>query len=60
MLQILDSRGHKLFAKQDAQKGKFAFSVEEYEMIEMCFQTKFDIRKSVACVGFHTPHLAMR
>ncbi|XP_055352236.1 transmembrane emp24 domain-containing protein 10-like [Paramacrobiotus metropolitanus] len=42
-IEILDSRGHKLFNKQDAQKGKFAFSVEEYEIIEMCFETKFDV-----------------
>ncbi|GAV07111.1 hypothetical protein RvY_16986 [Ramazzottius varieornatus] len=41
-LHILDSKGHKLYEKEDAQKGKFAFSVEEYEMIEICFETKFD------------------
>jgi hypothetical protein len=42
-IEILDSRGHKLFAKQDAQKGKLAFSVEEYDIIEMCFETKFEV-----------------
>lgn len=42
-LLILDSKGHKLYAKDDAQKGKFAFSVDEYEMIEICFETKFEV-----------------
>jgi len=43
-LQILDSKGHKLYGKEDAQKGKFAFSVDEYEMIEICFETKFAVQ----------------
>lgn len=43
-LQILDSKGNKLYGKEDAQKGKFAFSVDEYEMIEICFETKFEVQ----------------
>jgi emp24/gp25L/p24 family/GOLD len=46
--QILDSKGNKLYGKEDAQKGKFAFSVDEYEMIEVCFETKFEVRKYIA------------
>ncbi|OWA50873.1 Transmembrane emp24 domain-containing protein 10 [Hypsibius exemplaris] len=42
-LLILDSKGHKLYGKEDAQKGKFAFSVDEYEMIDICFETKTEI-----------------
>ena len=36
-LQVADSRGHTLFRKEDANKGKFAFTTEDYEMFEVCF-----------------------
>ena len=35
--QVADSRGHTLFRKEDASKGKFAFTTEDYELFEVCF-----------------------
>lgn len=39
-LHVSDSKGHTLYNKDDASKGKFAFTTEEYEMFEVCFETK--------------------
>ncbi|XP_069117279.1 transmembrane emp24 domain-containing protein 10-like [Argopecten irradians] len=39
-LTVTDSKGHILYTKDDAKKGKFAFTTEEYDMFEVCFQTK--------------------
>ena len=36
-LQVTDSKGHTLFQKDDAAKGKFAFTTEDYDMFEVCF-----------------------
>ncbi|KAK2149992.1 hypothetical protein LSH36_427g00022 [Paralvinella palmiformis] len=38
-LKITDSRGHVLYNKEDATKGKFAFTTEEYDMFEVCFES---------------------
>lgn len=38
-LQVADSRGHTLFQKDDVSKGKFAFTTEDYDMFEVCFQS---------------------
>ena len=38
--QIIDSKGHVLYNKDEATKGKFAFTTEEYDMFEICFETK--------------------
>ncbi|MBN3294904.1 TMEDA protein, partial [Amia calva] len=40
-LQIIDSSGHILYSKEDASKGKFAFTTEDYDMFEVCFESKF-------------------
>ncbi|XP_005986613.1 transmembrane emp24 domain-containing protein 10 [Latimeria chalumnae] len=40
-LKITDSAGHILYSKEDASKGKFAFTTEEYDMFEACFESKF-------------------
>lgn len=40
MLQVTDSKGHILYSKEDAKKGKFAFTTEEYDMFEVCFESK--------------------
>ncbi|ERE73513.1 transmembrane protein Tmp21-like protein [Cricetulus griseus] len=37
---ITDSAGHILYAKEDATKGKFAFTTEDYDMFEVCFESK--------------------
>ena len=36
-LQVVDSKGHSLFQKEDATKGKFAFTTEDYDVFEVCF-----------------------
>ena len=40
ILQVTDSKGHILYSKEQAQKGKFAFTTEEYDMFEVCFEGK--------------------
>lgn len=39
LLQVTDSKGHVLYNKDDAVKGKFAFTTEEYDMFEICFES---------------------
>lgn len=39
-LKVTDSKGHVLYNKEDATKGKFAFTTEEYDMFEVCFETR--------------------
>ncbi|KAL4237449.1 Transmembrane emp24 domain-containing protein 10 [Mactra antiquata] len=39
-LAVTDSKGHLLYTKEDASKGKFAFTTEEYDMFEVCFESK--------------------
>jgi len=38
-LKITDSKGHMLYNKEDASKGKFAFTTEDYDMFEVCFES---------------------
>uniref|UniRef100_A0A673XAN6 Transmembrane emp24 domain-containing protein 10-like n=1 Tax=Salmo trutta TaxID=8032 RepID=A0A673XAN6_SALTR len=38
-LKITDSSGHILYSKEDASKGKFAFTTEDYDMFEVCFES---------------------
>lgn len=40
LFQITDSAGHILYSKEDATKGKFAFTTEDYDMFEVCFESK--------------------
>ncbi|XP_029454265.1 transmembrane emp24 domain-containing protein 10 [Rhinatrema bivittatum] len=42
-LRITDSAGHILYSKEDASKGKFAFTTEEYDMFEVCFESKLPV-----------------
>jgi hypothetical protein len=39
-LKVTDSKGHVLYNKDDASKGKFAFTTEEYDMFEICFESR--------------------
>jgi hypothetical protein len=39
-LDVKDTKGHTLYNKEDATKGKFAFTTEEYDIFEVCFETK--------------------
>lgn len=38
-LEITDSRGHPVYRKEDAAKGKFAFTSDDYDVFELCFKT---------------------
>lgn len=40
IFQVTDSKSHVLYNKDDAKKGKFAFTTEEYDMFEICFESK--------------------
>ncbi|XP_014319550.1 transmembrane emp24 domain-containing protein 10 isoform X2 [Myotis lucifugus] len=40
IVEITDSAGHILYSKEDATKGKFAFTTEDYDMFEVCFESK--------------------
>lgn len=42
-LTVKDSKGHVLYNKDEAIKGKFAFTTEEYEMFEACFESKMTV-----------------
>eukprot|EP00062_Callorhinchus_milii_P024585 gi/632984649/ref/XP_007909243.1/ PREDICTED: transmembrane emp24 domain-containing protein 10 [Callorhinchus milii] len=39
-LKVTDSSGHILYSKEDATKGKFAFTTDDYDMFEICFESK--------------------
>jgi p24 family protein delta-1 len=39
-LEVLDSKGHILYNKEDATRGKFAFTTDEYDVFQICFETK--------------------
>ncbi|CAG5127369.1 unnamed protein product [Candidula unifasciata] len=39
-LTVTDSRGHILYSKENAKKGRFAFTTEEYDQFEVCFKTE--------------------
>lgn len=47
ILQITDSSSHTLYSKEDATKGKFAFTTEDYDMFEVCFESKSPMGKCV-------------
>ncbi len=38
-LQVADSKGHILYSQEDASKGKFAFTTDDYDMFEICFHS---------------------
>jgi len=39
-LHVIDSKGGFLAKKDHAEKGRFTFTTDEYEMYEICFQSK--------------------
>lgn len=39
-IQVTDSKGHILLNREDTDQGKFAFTTEEYDMFEICIETK--------------------
>ena len=38
-LEVLDSKNHILYNKEEAVKGKFAFTTDEYDVFQICFHT---------------------
>ena len=38
-IEVIDSKGHTLFRKEDVSQGKFAFTTEDYEIFDVCFRT---------------------
>lgn len=38
-LQITDSHGNPVYRKENAVKGKFAFSSDAYDVYEICFES---------------------
>lgn len=39
-LEVTDSKNHILYKKDEATKGKFAFTTDEYDVFQVCFETK--------------------
>ncbi|KAM4617946.1 transmembrane emp24 domain-containing protein 10-like [Discoglossus pictus] len=39
-LKVTDSVGHILYSKEEAKKGKFAFTTDDYDVYEVCFESK--------------------
>lgn len=39
-LEVVDSKNHILYNKDAAVKGKFAFTTDEYDVFQICFETK--------------------
>ena len=41
--QVRDSENHILFSKEDASKGKFAFTTDNYDMFEVCLESQVTV-----------------
>lgn len=39
-LTVLDSKKHILYNKEDATKGKYSFTLDEFDTYEVCFESK--------------------
>lgn len=39
-LEVLDSKNHLLYNKDDATRGKFAFTTDEYDVFQICVETR--------------------
>ena len=44
-LKITDSNGHILYQKEDATSGKFAFTTDDYDMFQLCFNSKTEDKR---------------
>jgi len=47
-----------LYNKDDASKGKFAFTTEEYDMFEICFESRIPLGNILSAV--YVAFLALR
>jgi hypothetical protein len=41
-LEVVDSKNHILYNKDNAVKGKFAFTTDEYDVFQICFDTRVE------------------
>lgn len=39
-LEVVDSKNHILYNKDEATRGKFAFTTDEYDVFQICFETR--------------------
>lgn len=39
-LEVTDSKNHILYVKESATRGKFAFTTDEYDVFQICVETK--------------------
>ena len=39
-MEVVDSKNHILYNKDEAVRGKFAFTTDEYDVFQICFETK--------------------
>lgn len=53
-LDVKDTKGHTLYNKEDASKGRFAFTTEEYDIFEVCFETKLPAGQQQHLSAQHT------
>ena len=44
-LEVTDSKNHILYVKESATKGKFAFTTDEYDVFQVCFETKITMQQ---------------
>ena len=40
LCQVTDSTGHVLYKKEEATKGKFAFTTDDYDMYKVCVESE--------------------
>ena len=38
--KVTDSTGHVLYKREEATKGKFAFTTDDYDMYEICLESE--------------------
>lgn len=43
-LLVTDSNSHILYSKEEATDGKFAFTTDDYDMFQICFKSKSELR----------------
>lgn len=43
-IQVTDSNSHILYQKEEAAEGKFAFTTDDYDMFQICFKSKSEVK----------------
>ena len=55
-IQMTDSASHILYTKKDTSKWNFAFTMEDYDKMEVCFESEGDGRIPDLLVILHKKH----